>query len=660
MDSTSYPVFLLFHDLPNCFTYAKTLSIRSDDAVLSSKGLSNTFLGNFCVRSCEDPQKEFYVQMFGSFPFTHIFVNRAFAELAGLRSNEEVLIEAVTTVTCASISIVPVSQHDYEIFDKSSGQVENVFLQQIRIVFPGMRFPLWISPSVCASFRIVFHNICPIYFVIAHVTPSTNQAVLLVPSTELHVLSLSEKATSTTYSGDINNKGAMKLGETFPNVVNNDSTSYLSSPLKFSGDSYRVLPSSLVEADKIFPLIHPNVIYIPAVGLSNYTACNIVSVKSQLNPSTVDFAVAVSLPSDSTSGDSPSGSLADILKSKPGHCIVSSREYLAYSVISLTSLEEQQIRLSQHVDIFLQNDDLSWLMNGDKQHELYNILREMVSIYPILLSDEGRAISIVIAGRHLMVRLVPAGIKSRPSRRRYCFVADAACDFKLKVEPNAVHTTAVDLSEPENYGLMSCVQFNNIECHSEVINELTSWVRYCWSHKKFGHSLLLGPAGSGKTSLTALLASRLARSSYGCLCTRIECSSWKGKQSEAIEKRLASEVLKLSYRKPSLLILDDFDFIEASNEEEHRQVEVEKIFQMLLRLLSSCTVPVLVTARQLKFIYKSLVMLSGRRLFAVMVHVPPLSQDSCNFRSGILLPSELLLGRKNATGHSFSPLAQGT
>ncbi|KIH69531.1 hypothetical protein ANCDUO_00115 [Ancylostoma duodenale] len=297
----------------------------------------------------------------------------------------------------------------------------------------------------------------------AHVTPSTNQAVLLVPSTELHVLSLSEKATSTTYSGDINNKGAMKLGETFPNVVNNDSTSYLSSPLKFSGDSYRVLPSSLVEADKIFPLIHPNVIYIPAVGLSNYTACNIVSVKSQLNPSTVDFAVAVSLPSDSTSGDSPSGSLADILKSKPGHCIVSSREYLAYSVISLTSLEEQQIRLSQHVDIFLQNDDLSWLMNGDKQHELYNILREMVSIYPILLSDEGRAISIVIAGRHLMVRLVPAGIKSRPSRRRYCFVADAACDFKLKVEPNAVHTTAVDLSEPENYGLMSCVQFNNIE-----------------------------------------------------------------------------------------------------------------------------------------------------------------------------------------------------
>ncbi|RCN41876.1 peroxisome biogenesis factor 1, partial [Ancylostoma caninum] len=621
MGSTSYPVFLLFHDLPNCFTYAKTLSINSDDAILSSKGLSNTFLGYFCVRSCEDPQKQFYVQMFGSFPLTHIFVNRTFAELAGLRSNEEVLIEAVATVTCASISIVPVSQHDYEIFDKSSGQVENVFLQQIHVVFPGMRFPLWISPSVCASFRI------------AHVTPSTNQAVLLVPSTELHVLPLFEsEKTSTTYSGDINNKGLVKLGETFPNVLNNGSTSYLSSPLRFSGDNFRVLPSSLVEADKIFPLIHPNVIYIPAVGLSNYIACNIVSVKSQLNPSTVDFAVAVSLPGDSTSGGSPSGSLADILKSKPGHCIVSSRDYLAYSVISLTSLEEQQMRLSQHVNIFFQNDDWSWLMSGGKQYELYNILHEMVSIYPILLSDEGRSISIVTAGRRLMVRLVPAGIRSCPSHRR-CFVADVACDFKLKVDPGTVHSTAVDLSEPENYGLMSNVQSSNIECQSDVVNELTAWVRYCWSHKKFGHALLLGPDGSGKTSLTTLFANRLARSSYGCLCTRIECSGWKGnhsalvgKQSETIEKSLASELLKLSCRKPSLLILDDFDFIEASNEEEHRQIDIEKIFQVLLRLLSSCTVPVLVTAKQLKFVHKSLVMLSGRRFFAVVVYIPPLSQ----------------------------------
>ncbi|EYC45146.1 hypothetical protein Y032_0437g1454 [Ancylostoma ceylanicum] len=474
--------------------------------------------------------------------------------------------------------------------------------------------------------------ICAQPFVVAHVTPSTNQAVILVPSTELHVLSLSEKTTNTPYSGNINNKAVVKvcrfqLGETFPNIVNSDFTGYLSSPLKFCGDGFRVLPPSLIDADKMLPsLTHPNVIYASGVGISNYTACDMVSVKSELNPSTVDFAVVVSLPSDSASTGNPSGSLADILNSKPGHCIVSNREYLAYSVISLTSLKEQQIRHSRHVDIFLQNDDLDWLMDGSKQYELYNILQEMISIYPIVLSDEGRSVRITVAGRHLMIRLVPAGISSRPNHRRYCFVTDVNCDFKLKVDHNTAHNTAVDLSEPENYGLMSSVQSSNIECHSDVIDELTSWVRYCWSHKKFGHSLLLGPDGCGKTSITTLLAGKLARSSCACFCTRIECSGWKGKQSETIEKSLASEVQKLSHRKPSLLILDDFDFIETSNEEEHRQIDVEKIFQMLLRLLSSCTIPVLVTAKQLKFIHKSLVVLSGRRLFAVVVHVPPLSQ----------------------------------
>lgn len=37
-------------------------------------------------------------------------------------------------------------------------------------------------------------------------------------------------------------------------------------------------------------------------------------------------------------------------------------------------------------------------MDEGKQHEVCNNLRDMASIYPILLSNEGRSISINVAG----------------------------------------------------------------------------------------------------------------------------------------------------------------------------------------------------------------------------------------------------------------------
>ncbi|ETN78626.1 peroxisome biogenesis factor 1 [Necator americanus] len=154
----SCPVFLIFHDLPNCFAYAKSCSYYCEDVTPSITGVLNTFLGYFRVRSCETPHRELYVQVFGIFPTSHILVNRTFAALAGFRSNEEVVIETVATLTSSCVYIAPTSQNDYEICvsddARSSAHVEYIFLQQIRIVFPGLLFPLWISPNVYASFRV--------------------------------------------------------------------------------------------------------------------------------------------------------------------------------------------------------------------------------------------------------------------------------------------------------------------------------------------------------------------------------------------------------------------------------------------------------------------------------------------------------------------------
>ncbi|KAK6034025.1 hypothetical protein COOONC_28472 [Cooperia oncophora] len=99
-----------------------------------------------------------------------------------------------------------------------------------------------------------------------------------------------------------------------------------------------------------------------------------------------------------------------------------------------------------------------------------------------------------------------------------------------------------------------------------------------WSHGGFRHALLLGPAGSGKTSVAALLAQDLANDCC-CLSVRVDCSSWKGKSTEIIERCLLTEIKLLSKRVPSLLVLDDFDFLSHSSEEELRPLSTVRVIQ---------------------------------------------------------------------------------
>ncbi|KAJ1358342.1 hypothetical protein KIN20_016752 [Parelaphostrongylus tenuis] len=63
-----------------------------------------------------------------------------------------------------------------------------------------------------------------------------------------------------------------------------------------------------------------------------------------------------------------------------------------------------------------------------------------------------------------------------------------------------------------------------------------------------------------------------------------------------------------------------------ASEEEQRNVVVEKVFQMLRRLLFASSVPVLIIARQLNSLHNSMIAPIGKRLFAVKKTIPSLTQ----------------------------------
>lgn len=113
--------------------------------------------------------------------------------------------------------------------------------------------------------------------------------------------------------------------------------------------------------------------------------------------------------------------------------------------------------------------------------------------------------------------------------------------------------------------------------------------------------------------------------------------SLSGKQSEQIEKELQAELRILESRRPSLLVLDDFDFLPAATDADQWQVVLERIFygelswhiktlQGIRRCLRSARVFVLATAKSATSIHASLVSTGGTRFFDYTQATKPLNE----------------------------------
>ncbi|KAK4279639.1 hypothetical protein QN277_011385 [Acacia crassicarpa] len=104
-----------------------------------------------------------------------IEVAQHFAECISLPDHARVQVKAASNVSHASqITIEPHTEDDWEILELNSEQAEAAILNQVRIVYEGMRFPLWL------------HGHTMITFIVASVVPK-KAVVQLMPGTEVAV-----------------------------------------------------------------------------------------------------------------------------------------------------------------------------------------------------------------------------------------------------------------------------------------------------------------------------------------------------------------------------------------------------------------------------------------------------------------------------------------
>uniref|UniRef100_A0A914D9B3 Peroxisomal ATPase PEX1 N-terminal C-lobe domain-containing protein n=1 Tax=Acrobeloides nanus TaxID=290746 RepID=A0A914D9B3_9BILA len=101
-------------------------------------------------------------------------------KLHGIQESEQVMLHNVNSVNfCDCIEIMPASLDDWNIIQSTAFVIEEIFLDQIRVVQKGMRFVLNVFDNLSVNFQVI--SIIPENIGDAPVIVSTTTQVLVVP-----------------------------------------------------------------------------------------------------------------------------------------------------------------------------------------------------------------------------------------------------------------------------------------------------------------------------------------------------------------------------------------------------------------------------------------------------------------------------------------------
>ncbi|XP_042880852.1 peroxisome biogenesis factor 1-like [Penaeus japonicus] len=154
-------------------------------------------------------------------------------------------------------------------------------------------------------------------------------------------------------------------------------------------------------------------------------------------------------------------------------------------------------------------------------------------------------------------------------------------------------------------------------------------------------ALLSGSKGSGKTSLVETLIKDLSTSTHCIHCDIVSFKQLKGKKMETIEKKLQLLLREAIFRRPSLVVLEDLDYlvpVDGTDQEsgpvyEHMMQVVSMLRKLLDDLLQFCydsdspSVMVVGTCIARTSVHPLLVSPQGCHYFPCTFRIPPLESE---------------------------------
>ena len=203
--------------------------------------------------------------------------------------------------------------------------------------------------------------------------------------------------------------------------------------------------------------------------------------------------------------------------------------------------------------------------------------------------------------------------------------------------------------------------FNEVHISQSLSDDLFEFANLCLNQRqhdakllglKNGGLLLCGQKGVGKTTQRQILAKRMSEFQTTFFIKVIDCKHLKGKKPETIRQHFQSLFDELSWRQPSLLILEDLDHIAASPGGVEQEMsglaiyhsKVAEILKDIVKQESANNSWICLVASSLSSgsLHSTLTQARGRHLFTRILELKPPDR---NDRMKIL--QKMLSARKN-------------
>uniref|UniRef100_A0A1I7VEU1 Peroxisomal ATPase PEX1 n=1 Tax=Loa loa TaxID=7209 RepID=A0A1I7VEU1_LOALO len=591
----TYSAVLRYHQRRNCFGYIQQR--YSDVTRTTSIQINATTSGTYNIIRCANPTECGLIQIF--VPNDHccykpkiLLINKIFADLFGFHENEEVIVQKVETASvCSSFEVELTSAEDWNtVTNQNSAQrIEELLLEQIHLITVGQTYPVWIGQNL------------HIYFIVARIEAFSSllQSACLSEFTEIHVKPFCSNPSSLEKSMSRNVLGILPVP--FTCRIKDLFSDLASKPFMFRIQDYcgnvldrttaRVLPEILINDTFLEELD------ILAVFRLNFNQSNseIITISTVCNSQTgrTAHALLVELPV----ACSRFAALRDCLKRyDPHHCAFSPGLYQLmngeYEWIKVSPLPKDHIHQLEILEV-ISEGKLPENFNECLRNHLWKTCRHC----PIIVPVDGLKVEMNLSHRsHIQCRIRPHLDEEKDDGSRKCFV------FTNDVFPLLEYRN----TDPVDGSYVQMQKTNVENVHGAVVNFGE------WENKIVEFSFQIAFIEKCYTYIAYHLEKPTFSSSENIL---IVGNKSAGKSIEKFQDVLKVTMTRLRRRYPSVLFLDNLDILLHDQDENVKNVRLEKCAELVRNLANENGLLVVATACSKHKIVELFSLSAGGRFF---------------------------------------------
>ncbi|VDN05229.1 unnamed protein product [Thelazia callipaeda] len=423
-------------------------------------------------------------------------------------------------------------------------------------------------------------------------------------------------------------------------------SSFLSRIEQYCGDANtnitaRVLPETLIN-DDFYEKVDVLAVFMLTERQNTVETITLSAVSNCLT-NQIAYALFIELPV----GCSRFAAVQQILKQyHPHHCLLSRRLYQLfigeYEWIKISFLPKNHIRQLEILEVLSEEK-----LPSDFGRFLQDHLWKTHENYPFIVPRNGIEVEINLSND----TKVQCIIRPRLVDERFekCFLIISGffplIEYlerqSMDVRFRRFHVKASIQKAAINFGgwKSEIIEFSYAKFlfvfQVSLIERLYNYIMYHFNNSIFSSArnlLMVGAKSTGKTSMLHLLAKKLLYCHLVVYSEYITCSDWSTKAPEKFEDLIKTSAGRLKHRLPSILFLDNLDYLLHDGEEGARNLHIEKCielhFLVLRKLASEDNFLVLATScsNQATELFTRN---GGKRFFGCMEKIEELGAVSC-------------------------------